>query len=226
MQCPLYWEEPQRTRSSWKIQARIHGFHGATHEGLKYNILVPWLVVWISMHCNINPSNTRGETGLNQRHGELSRAHSPHGFSLVVWLLRFGQHPWNTKVVSNNQKKRLYPSVQVQLRAVARRRQHLLSSKTCKPNECLHNLLSVSKCDHAAMKSCSFTKDHGWKHFINHFLLSKWKYRLTVFTATPISSTLATHPAPLACQRFPREGYNEKNKTSHSNKTRTSTSTT
>ena len=43
------------------------------------------------------------------------------------------------------------------------------------------------------MKSCSFTKRHGWKDFsancweFDQPLLSKSKYRLTVFTATPIS---------------------------------------
>lgn len=88
-----------------KFKPEFMDFMVQRMRGSNTTYLVPWLVVWISMHCNINPSNTRGETGLNQRHGELSRAHSPHGFSLVVWLLRFGQHPWNTKVVSNNQKK-------------------------------------------------------------------------------------------------------------------------
>lgn len=144
MQCPLYWEEPQRTRSSWKI----HGFHGATHEGLKYNI--PG-----SLTCRVNFSASSyqsikhmGETGLNQCHGKLSRAHSP---TALVWLFRFSQ-PWNTKVVSNNQKKGLYKLFNFNL--------GLWQCNMFCPKPVSQTLWLCSY-----EKLQLHKKSHGWKHF-------------------------------------------------------------
>ena len=77
------------------------------------------------------------------------------------------------------------------------------------------------------MKSCSFTKRHGWKDFsancweFDQPLLSKSKYRLTVFTATPISLNIGNSSGSIGLSNVKDRDTMRKNKTSHSNKTLT-----